>query len=101
MVEYVYGMRLRGFSPGCQPKDGLLRREDSKPGERYYDRVVYGRKLTEREVTDYELDFLICYPVGDDAYDAMVAFCDWYDSKDAEQYQPPVQSPDWWRPLFG
>lgn len=23
--EYLYGMRLRGYSPGCQPMEGLLR----------------------------------------------------------------------------
>ena len=52
--EYKYGMRLRGFSPGCQPK-GVSRREDD-PSGRYYDILVYNRQLTEKELTDYELD---------------------------------------------
>lgn len=57
MKEYKYGMRLRGFSPGCQPKEGLLRREDDTMGD-YYDIVVYNRPLTEKELSGYELDDL-------------------------------------------
>lgn len=56
-MAYVYGMRLRGFSPGCQPKEGLLRRKDDTTG-RYYDLLVYNRELTDRELADYELDNL-------------------------------------------
>lgn len=52
--EYRYGMRLRGYSPGCQPK-GVTRREDDTTG-RYHDIVVYGRKLSADELRDYELD---------------------------------------------
>ena len=55
-MEYRYGMRLRGFSPGCQPK-GVLRREDDPTG-RYYDLLVYDRELTEKEIADYELDVI-------------------------------------------
>jgi len=57
MKEYKYGMRLRGFSPGCQPKEGFLRREDDNMGD-YYDIVVYNRPLTEKELSSYELDDL-------------------------------------------
>lgn len=56
-MEYRYGMRLRGFSPGCQPMNGLLGREDDTSG-RYYDIIVYNRELTEKELSDYELDKL-------------------------------------------
>lgn len=55
-MEYRYGMRLRGFSPGCQPKQGFIRREDA--GRRYHDILVYSRKLTDEELNEYELDFL-------------------------------------------
>lgn len=55
-MEYRYGMRLRGFSPGCQPKEGLVGREDG--GMKYHDIVVYSRPLTDRELKDYELDDL-------------------------------------------
>ena len=56
-MAYRYGMRLRGFSIGCQPKDGFLDREDDESG-RYYDILIYGRQLTDRELEDYELDYL-------------------------------------------
>jgi len=55
--EYRYGMRLRGFSPGCQPMIGLIRREDDTT-EKYHDILVYDRRLTEKELRDYELDYL-------------------------------------------
>ena len=55
--EYRYGMRMRGFSIGCQPKAGLIRREDCDNGE-YYDIIVYDRPLSELEIRDYELDDL-------------------------------------------
>jgi hypothetical protein len=54
---YFYGMRHRGFSIGCQPMDGLVRREDD-PYLRYYDIIVYDRRLTEKECDDYELEYL-------------------------------------------
>ena len=55
MTERKYGMRLRGFAPMCQPKEGFVRREDD-PSGRYYDILVYNRELTEKEVRNYELD---------------------------------------------
>lgn len=54
-MEYRYGMRLRGFSPGCQPREGLLRREDDPTGK-YWDILVYDRILTNQEIRSYELD---------------------------------------------
>ena len=51
---YAYGMRLRGFSPGCQPKDGFVRRVDSAD-KKYYDVLLYDRPLDENEIRDYEL----------------------------------------------
>jgi hypothetical protein len=53
-TEYKYGMRLRGFSPGAQPKE-VLRREDDPTGK-YHDIIVYGRQLSADEIADYELD---------------------------------------------
>ena len=57
MKTYTYGMRLRGFSLGCQPKEGFVKRRDDISGL-YYDVLVYNRKLTSKELNDYELDFL-------------------------------------------
>ena len=54
---FRYGMRLRGFSPFCQPAEGLIRREDD-PSGRYYDILIYDRMLTESELNNYELDFI-------------------------------------------
>lgn len=54
---FAYGMRLRGFSPGCQPKNGLVYRMDDTTG-RYYDILLYDRELSEKEVHDYELDYI-------------------------------------------
>ena len=55
--EYRYGMRLRGFSPGCQPKEGFIDRQDDDTGK-YHDILIYNRPLTEKELADYELDYL-------------------------------------------
>ena len=52
---YKYGMRLRGFSIGCQPMKGLVERQDDKTGK-YWDILVYDRKLTDKEINDYELE---------------------------------------------
>jgi len=56
-MYYFYGMRLRGFSPGCQPMDGLISRIDST-SKRYWDILIYNRKLTEKEEFGYDLDWL-------------------------------------------
>lgn len=66
MVVFYYGMRLRGFSPGAQPMDGLvgclgkyqkgwMPRPDGRP---YHDVLVYNRKLSQKELDDYELDYI-------------------------------------------
>ncbi len=55
-MKYMYGMRLRGFSPGCQPS-GVKDRLDDPTGK-YWDIIVYDRKLTEQEIKNYDLDEL-------------------------------------------
>ena len=54
---YYYGMRNRGFSIGCQPMKGILWSEEDETG-RYHDIIVYGRKLTDAEMRDFELDYI-------------------------------------------
>lgn len=54
---YRYGMRLRGFSIGCQPMDGFIGRIDDESGK-YYDIIVYNRPLSSEEIKNYELDEL-------------------------------------------
>lgn len=56
-IFHAYGMRLRGFSPGCQPKEGFVRRVDSED-KKYYDVLLYNRKLTFEEQKYYALDYL-------------------------------------------
>lgn len=55
-MMYKYGMRLRGFSIGCQPSKGWIETEDGD--KEYWNYLYYDRKLSEEEVRDYELDFL-------------------------------------------
>lgn len=52
---FRYGMLYRGFSPACQPMQGLIERQDDTSGK-YFDILVYDRKLTENEVKNYELE---------------------------------------------
>lgn len=52
--EFKYGMKHRGFSPGCQPKKGLYRRIDDDTNE-FFDIVSYTRRLSDREIEQYEL----------------------------------------------
>ena len=56
-IEYKYGMRLRGFSPGCQPKKNLVERQDDPTGK-YYDILVYSEWLDTKTTEAYELDYL-------------------------------------------
>ena len=57
MSRYYYGMRLRCFAPMCQPKEGFVDRLDDPEGK-YWDIIVYDRMLSDKELQDYELDFL-------------------------------------------
>lgn len=54
-MMYKYGMRLRGFSLGCQPMNGLVTRLNSTE---YWDELVYNRKLTDEEVRCYDLEYI-------------------------------------------
>lgn len=54
---YKYGMRLRGFSIGCQPMKNFVERIDDNSGK-YHDILIYSEKLSDKDTKDYELDFL-------------------------------------------
>lgn len=56
-ILYTYGMRLRGFSPGCQPKEGFVAVDDDCLSE-YHNILLYNRKLTDEELGNYDLDYL-------------------------------------------
>ena len=53
-MEYKYGMRLRGYSIGCQPMEGLIRVEEDE-SKKYWNILVYNRELTGKEINDYDL----------------------------------------------
>ena len=54
---YKYGMRLRGFSLGCQPRENLYKRIDDTTNK-YYDIIIYTQPLTLQQTISYELDYL-------------------------------------------
>lgn len=56
-MYYEYGMKQRGFSPGCQPKEGLIGRRDDLNG-RYYDILIYSKMLCQKDERHYDLDYL-------------------------------------------
>jgi hypothetical protein len=56
-MVYKYGMRLRGFSIGCQPMNGLMLISDD-PDHDYHDLLFYNHELTAKELDDFELDFI-------------------------------------------
>lgn len=65
-MKYFYGMRLRGFAPGCQPMKNLsfcLDEDEEKETQfnkdgRYHNILCYSKALTENEMRDYELDYI-------------------------------------------
>lgn len=57
MTKHFYGMRLRPCGLGCQPKDYEHVVEFAIKGK-YYDLIAYTRKLTDEEVSNFELDYL-------------------------------------------
>ena len=56
-VKFIYGMRLRGFSTGCQPMEGLIGKEDLTD-PRFWDTISYNRKLTDEEIKHYSLSYI-------------------------------------------
>ena len=59
-MKYFYGMRLRGFSPGCQPMDGFIKRADAS-SDKYYDVIVYEKPLKKADIEHYSLTPLYAY----------------------------------------
>ena len=57
-MYYIYGMKLRGYAPGCQPMKGLRDWIDATETSKYHSFLLYDRKMTKDERKDYELDLL-------------------------------------------
>ena len=53
---YWYGMRLRGYSPGAQPDGVVFWLPGFDTG--YYDVLAYDLPLADKQISDYDLDFL-------------------------------------------
>lgn len=59
--KFYYGMKHRPFDIGCQPEDGLQGLVENQPPEiaaKYYSVIEYDRKLTETEISDFELEYI-------------------------------------------
>lgn len=54
-MKYVYGMRLRPYSIGCQPK-GVIEVRDGT--DRYHNIIVYASKLPLKDELHYDLDYI-------------------------------------------
>ena len=71
-MMFIYGMRCRPFSIGTFPKEGFIRAgshemlTDLDCKDRYYDVLVYNRKLTGEELYEYELDYIGRLVVSED-----------------------------------
>lgn len=51
-MNYLYTLKYRGVSPGCQPSDFVRFYNDNK---HTYEVLVYDRELTDDEIANYEL----------------------------------------------
>lgn len=67
---HKYGMRLRGYSPGAQPK-GVTERRDDTTGQ-YHDIILYPFRLTDEQARAYDLDY-IGEEVDEEFYEALFA----------------------------
>lgn len=56
-ILYTYGMRLRGYSSGCQPREGFVAADDDVLQE-YHNILYYDRKLSDEDCKNYDLDYL-------------------------------------------
>ena len=57
-MYYIYGMKLRGYAPGCQPMKWLRDWIDAAETSKYHSFFLFYRKLTKDERNDYDLDLL-------------------------------------------
>lgn len=53
---YAYGMKLRGYSPGAQPRGQIDRIDD--PSGKYYDIVIYADPLLTDQIRGYDLEYI-------------------------------------------
>ena len=56
---YYYGMRLRPYGPGCQPKGAIGVADD--PSGKYWNIICYDKQLTEELAEAYDLEQIIIH----------------------------------------
>lgn len=61
--KYLYAMKLKSFSVGEIPIEGLLRAfiDDKIADSKIYSLVLYDRKLSQKSLEHYELEYLGAY----------------------------------------
>lgn len=73
---YIYGMKARPFSIGCQPMEGLVTSDvygvkeifTGIKEDRFHDFLIYDRKLSDKEQYTYELEYLGILKVEEELY---------------------------------
>lgn len=63
---YIYGMKARPYSIGCQPMEGLVTHKiyevkeilTAEERNKFHDILLYDRRLSDKEQYDYELQCL-------------------------------------------
>ncbi len=73
-MKYFYGMRLRGFSPGCQPMEHFVERINSEAVS-YHDVIIYDRPLPDEDVKHYSLTPVYGLEYSDNTGES---FYDWF-----------------------
>ncbi len=63
-MKYFYGMRLRGFAPGCQPMEGFLGRVFDG-NKKYHDVLMYENPLDKEYIRHFSLTPLYAYEYTD------------------------------------
>lgn len=62
-MKYLYAMRLKPFSVGIIPREGLIRAfiDDKIANSKNYSLLLYDRKLSEEATKEHELEYLGAY----------------------------------------
>ena len=74
-MNYYYGMRIRGCSPGAQPKGFSQRINATGNMKEYYGILEYPFPLDESETEHYSFDYLGCGNTLEEAQGKMLGAC--------------------------
>lgn len=69
MHVYRYGTLMRPPGPGAVPREGLIQAFErpftAKSGKYCWGLAEYERPLTENEISDYQLEYITDYELGE------------------------------------